>query len=257
AAKELLPRVPSKGVLLFDRGYPSYEFIKCIKEKYQGHVIFRCPAKNTFAAIEKFIKSDKDEDIIWLTSKGKFYHSLSVLERKKLQPIKLRAIKLISPDGTLSILLTDLFDEQEFPKEEIIGLYFRRWTVEGYYRDEKVSLEIERFHSKTYNGILQELFAAPIMAVISRTLMALTANGKELGQAEPQFKNAIMTLASEVAILVPDHPERAIQVFEELLIQISRVKYYRPKKPKPSQPRMTKKPRNKWCAARSATPQRA
>jgi hypothetical protein len=31
-------------------------------------------------------------------------------QRKKLMAIKLRIIKLISPDGTVSVLLTNLFD---------------------------------------------------------------------------------------------------------------------------------------------------
>jgi hypothetical protein len=41
-------------------------------------------------------------------------------------------------------------------------------------RDEKVVLEIEKFHGKSYNGILQELLAAMIMSVIARTLMVIS-----------------------------------------------------------------------------------
>jgi hypothetical protein len=50
-------------------------------------------------------------------------------------------------------------------------LYFRRWEVESYYRDEKVVLEIEEFHGKSPNSIRQELYAVTIMSVIVRTLM--------------------------------------------------------------------------------------
>jgi len=63
---------------------------------------------------------------------------------------------------------------------------------------------------------------------------------------EIQFKNAILTLASEAAVLVPDDPEKAIIIFKEILIEIARVKYYRPKKPRSSQPRVNKRPLNKW-----------
>ena len=41
----------------------------------------------------------------------------------------------------------------------------RRWEIEGYYRDEKVVMEIEKFHTKTINGILQELYAAIIRSI--------------------------------------------------------------------------------------------
>ena len=64
-------------------------------------------------------------------------------------------------------------------RKEITALYFRRWAVEDYYRDEKVVLEIEKFHGKSYNRILQELFAAMIMSVIAKdTLMVLSANAR-------------------------------------------------------------------------------
>ncbi len=151
-------------------------------------------------------------------------------------------IKLISNDGTVSVLLTNLFGKNEFSQKEIIDLYFKRWEIENHYRDEKIYLEIEKFHSKTCNGIQQELFAVLIMTVISKTLMVLSSHG----EIEPQFKNSVMALAYDAAVLAPDDPEMAIEIFKEVLKEISRVKYYRPKKPRPSQPRVTKRPNNKW-----------
>ncbi len=46
-----------------------------------------------------------------------------------------------SPDGELSVLLTNLPNEPRFAASAIIGLYFRRRAVEVQYRDEK-SLDI-------------------------------------------------------------------------------------------------------------------
>ncbi len=125
--------------------------------------------------------------------------------------------------------------------------------MEEYYRDEKVTLEIERFHSKTPNGVRQELFAAMIMSVISRTLMGLATERFLPDGRECQFKNAIATLASDAALLTPDDPEQAIQIFREVLKDIARVKYYRPKSARPSQPRINKHPVNKW-SHRNRTP---
>ena len=71
------------------------------------------------------------------------------------------------------------------------------------------------------------------------------------GDAEPQFKNAVMALADEAAILIPSDPRTAAQIFKELLDEIARVKYYRPKSPRPSQPRVTKKPASKWCKGKT------
>jgi len=245
-AKKLLPFIPTKSIWLFDRGYPSYDLIQFLLNNFLGYFLFRCPANSTFPAVEAFIKSNKQEDIIWISPSNNYFRKISAKDRKKCKAIRLRIIKLISPDGTISVLLTNLYDKKRFQRRDIIDLYFRRWEIEGYYRDEKVTMEIEKFHSRTINGILQELFAAMIMTVISRTLMVLSSEIQSEGTKEYQFKNAIMVLASEAAILVPNNPEKAIDLFNEVLLEISRVQYYRPKKKRPSQPRVTKKPVKKW-----------
>jgi hypothetical protein len=253
-AKALIKHLPPGQLLCFDQGYPSYEFIEHVNGVYDGKYVFRCPASSTFKAVEKFMESEKEEDIIWIHPSNKYLSKLSAEQREKLSPIPLRVIKLRSPDGELSVLLTNLFDMYEYLKEEIIDLYFRRWEVENYYRDEKVTLELERFHSRTVHGIMQELMAAAVMSVLSRTLMVIADDGTEETEKstpEPQFKNAIMTLASDLAVLVPKDPETAVEILVEIMTEIRRVKYYRPKTPRPSRPRVCKRPLNKWAQGKT------
>jgi len=249
-AKQLLPHVPPGSVLLFDRGYPSFELIGYLIAEFAGHFIFRCPAQQTFPAVERFIRSRKEEGIIWVDPSDKFLRKIPVNERKKKKAIKLRIIRLVSPDGTISVLLTNLFNKALFPRHEIINLYFRRWEVESYYRDEKIVLDVETFHGKSCNSIRQELLASAIMSVISRTLTELSRVTFDNDFAEPQFKNAIMTLASEAAALAPTDPERALEIFNGILKDISRVKYYRPRRPRPPQPRVTKRSPGKWATSK-------
>ena len=244
--KKLLPFVPANSVWMFDRGYPSYESILYLTQNYPGHFLFRCPASNTFPAVEAFIKSGKKQAVIWITASNNFKRKVSIPQRTPLKPIKLRIIKLIHPDGSFSVLLTSLLGEKTYARNQIVNLYFRRWEVESYYRDEKITLEIEKFHSKSVNGILQELYAVMIMSVISRTLMVAGSQLFFPTKQELQFKNAILTLASEAAFLVADDPQKAVFIFKEILAEISRVKYYRPKHQRASQPRVNKKPVNKW-----------
>ncbi len=52
-------------------------------------------------------------------------------------------------------------------------------------------------------------------------------------------------------MLVADDPLRALEQFVELLTQIGKVKYYRPKNPRASQPRVTKRKINKWTKGRA------
>ncbi|MDO8721196.1 MAG: hypothetical protein Q7J31_03100 [Syntrophales bacterium] len=59
-----------------------------------------------------------------------------------------------------------------------------------------------------------------------------------------------MTLATEAAVLTADDPEQAIEIFQSILQEIYRVKYYRPKLSRPSRPRVTKKSLNRWVFAK-------
>ncbi|MES0337766.1 MAG: hypothetical protein SFH39_15595, partial [Candidatus Magnetobacterium sp. LHC-1] len=55
-------------------------------------------------------------------------------------------------------------------------------------------------------------------------------------------------LAKEAALLTPHDPQKAAEIFNELIKEISTTYvYYRPKEKRPSQPRHTKKSRKKWC----------
>ncbi len=245
-AAALLPHVPEKSVLLFDRGYPSYDLFRLLTKTYRQYFVFRCPASSTFPAVEAFVKSGKAEATIWITPSNKAIAKLSARQRKRLKAIRVRVILLHHPDGTVSVLITNLLNRSLYPRQDVIDLYFRRWKVEDYYRDEKVTLQIEKFHSRTPNGIRQELFAAMIMTVIARTMMLLATKEYLDEHQSCQFKHAILTLAAEAALLVPEDPEQALVIFKELLQEIARVKYYPPATPRPSQPRINKHPLNKW-----------
>ena len=250
-AQSLLSHIPPNSVLLYDRGFPSYAFIQNLREHHRGYFLFRCPAQSTFPAVEAFIREGKDEDFILITPSSNYLRHAGAKQRGKAHLIQLRVIRLESPDGTISVLLTNMLNKGSFPKEQIIELYFRRWAIEGHYRNEKVVLGIEEFHGKTGNSIRQELFAVLIMTVIARTLMVLASKSLNSDAGECQFKNAITALACDAAVLVPDDPEKAASIFSEILDRIAAVRYYRPKTPKPTQPRVTKRAHNKWCAKRA------
>lgn len=279
-AKLLIPKIPPGNLLLWDRGYPSFEFFKFLNENYDGYYLFRAPASGSFGVVADFITSMKQEDVVVINPPESYIYKeeSNRQQRREEQPITLRIIRLESPDGTLSVLLTNLMDPKKFSQKEITDLYYRRWEVESYYRDEKIFLDIDTFHSKTSNGIRQELFAALIMSVIARILMITAlplplppSEEKENTKSEPlqspiksmatlpepQFKNAAMALAADAAVLTPHNPEIAAKIFKEVLEEIRRVKYYRPKVPRVSKPRITKKPPNKWADRNSKRREKA
>jgi len=251
AALKLLPFIPENSLAIMDRGFPSYDFIRELQQNFSGHFLMRCSARSTFPAVERFVNSNKKEDVISIKPTLKALSKTKSEDHKNLRPLKIRVIRLTSPDGTVSVLLTNLFNRKTFRYKELIDLYFKRWEIEIYYRDEKITLDVDNFHGESVNSIKQELFAAAIMSVISHTMMVLSSDATiEGGEIEPQFKNAILALASEAAVLAPEDPETAVIIFNDIFQAISRVKYYRPKRPRPSVPRVTKKAVNKWTISK-------
>jgi len=169
-AAAMLAQIPPAGVLLHDRGYPGFEYIDVLNQHYDGYHVFRCPAQSTFPAVERFVKSAREEALIRIDPSSAFLGKKPKREQAGIRPIRLRAIRLESPDGSVSVLLTNLFDRKSFARTEIVALYFRRWAVEDHYRTEKTYLDVDTFHSQSANGIRQELFAVLIMSVIARIL---------------------------------------------------------------------------------------
>lgn len=253
-ALKMLDDIPEGGVLLFDRGYPSYELFLELNKHYDGFYVVRCPIGTTFNPVKQFVASGKNDDIIEMHPSFNYINKYSAAIAKSNPRIKLRIIRLISPTGEISVLLTNLFSEERYTKESVIDLYFKRWEVETHYRNEKTIHELEQFHSRSVNGVMQEFFAIAIMTVISQTLVALASKSDAHGKSfiEPQLKNTMVTLAADAAVMSAENPTLAMTIFYELIEDIKRIKYYRPKKSKPSQPRVSKHPVNKWRLRKSS-----
>jgi hypothetical protein len=250
AAKKILSYIPPRNVLMLDRGYPGFGFIRHLNDNYNGKILIRCPASNTIKEVMTFVRSGKSEDIVTLLPSKSYLAKLTTEEKLTVKPITLRLIRLKSPDGTLSVLLTNMNDNNRFTAKAIRNLYFKRYRIEEYFRHEKGTIKIEHFHSNNSNGIKQELFAAMIVSIIARLMVNIQTEPEESGV--PQFKNAVISFALDAALLTPVCPNVAINHFMKLLDRIAKIKYYRPKKPRKTYPRITKSASNKWIKKRSA-----
>jgi hypothetical protein len=250
-ALELLQEAPSGSLVIFDRGYPSYEMLLRLMRDFSTHFLMRCPATNTFAPIMHFIRSGRKQAVIEIGPSSKQYDRTPRAQWATLPFLTLRAIRMTAPDGTVSVLLTDLTDTEAIRVEEFIELYRRRWAVETQYRDEKREMHVECFHGKTPNSVLQELYAIAIVAVIARLLSVLMDQTASSGRGKCQLKNACIALAHNIALMATNDAPKAARFLEDLLEQIARVRYYRPTRSRPNQPRITKRSPNKWIQNRA------
>jgi len=130
-----------KLLFVYDRGYPSQEFI-------QQHLdlgvdfLFRTP-KNFNREIKKIYESREAESFLFVEE----------------WPM-LRVLQFDLPSGEREILLTSLSDYNAFPEEELSSVYHGRWSsMEEGYKRQKVTMQMENFSGKTVEAIKQEYWA--------------------------------------------------------------------------------------------------
>lgn len=251
-ARQLLAQVPPGVILLYDRGFSGYQFLHAHLIDHPTLFVMRGPASGTFGAVERFIQSGREEEIIAIAPTTAARQSLEVPAGQELPTLSVRAIRLEHPQDGPSVLLTNLMDPHRYPASAIRALYFRRWDIETYFREEQVVLDVETFHSRTVNGVLQELYAVMTVTLIARLLAAFAERLYDLPPRRVQAKNAVLAWAEEAALLSPDRPAKARTVLEALLEELRRVLYYLPTQARPPQPRVCKRSHNKWMEKRAA-----
>ncbi len=243
---KLHDKVPSDSLLVFDRGYPSYVmFWYLLAHINANKFLFRCPTNRTFSVLEKFIKSNKSDEIIELTlpaSKSKELEIFSTNDNVDTT-VKLRALK-VKHEGKYRVYLTNLMDREKYTLKSISNMYNDRWAVETYYRQEKESFKVEKFHSNQSNGIKQELYSVCIATLIARTIAAINTKENDIGIKTPQFKNSVLVIGANSSILSYDNELRDeyIPWIVELIVGVT----YIHKKRGRQYVRISKQPHNKW-----------
>lgn len=152
-----------KDLILFDRGYPSTEFIMYLNQKGIKYVMrtsssFYMEVNNTKAP---------DENVeIEITRK----RAQVCKQRGKLIPIgtviKLRVLKVVLDTGETETLITNL-SENELKYEESKELYFKRWGIETKFDELKNKFQIENFSGIKPLIIEQDFYATLLLSNIA------------------------------------------------------------------------------------------
>ena len=132
-----------KELILFDRGYPSFELIKELLEA-KIHFVMRVRSKFSLSIDEL---SCGDHRIELKQGEEKFH---------------LRVLKFRLDGGEEETLLTDL-QEKKIGIKAFKALYFKRWPIETKYDQVKNKLEIENFSGRLVDNIRQDFYATMIL----------------------------------------------------------------------------------------------
>lgn len=152
-----------KVILIFDRGYPSIEFIYYLN-KLGIKYLFRI--KNQAYTAEKKLMKSNDEYVDLKITAGRLQHMTDetlkeeIKKEKVIKNIRITRIRLA--DGTIEDLVSNL-DINEISYEEMKELYYKRWNIEISYDVLKNKLYIENFSGKTQITIEQDFYAQMLL----------------------------------------------------------------------------------------------
>jgi len=134
-----------KELLLFDRGYASFELIETLMRR---NISFLMRVRMKFnATIDQLGEGD---------------HSVT-LKKNGQEDICVRVIKFTLPSGEEETLVTNLMDKRMGIKA-FKELYFKRWPIETKYDEIKNKLEVENFSGRTVDAVMQDFFITMYMA---------------------------------------------------------------------------------------------
>lgn len=212
-AKEHVKRLLELGLggslLLFDRGYPSAEFVSFLYE--QGfHFLMRVRGKFNLEA-----DAIKTQGWINLAHDGKEY------------PV--RVLKVTLSTGEAETLLTSL-NQKKLPISKAGELYFERWKVETAYDLLKSKLELENFSGKTKASVLQDFYATIYLANLvsfavleADALIEYADEGKKLKYKRKANRNRCISKFRErfIRILSSDAAGRE-RLLDELIADVAK-----------------------------------
>lgn len=155
-------------LIIYDRGYPAYDFINehCIK-----NIAYLMRVKVSFSAVTKaFVASGKTSQIVKIYP-GKNV-PISDKQYEKDTPIKVRLIRVDLSGGETELLITSLLDSKKYPYKIFKQLYFKRWKVETFYDELKNKLKVEYFSGYSNQSILQDFNAAIFISNVQTLIVS-------------------------------------------------------------------------------------
>jgi hypothetical protein len=81
-----------------------------------------------------------------------------------------------------------------YPAEALADLYFRRWQVEVYLRDLKITMKMDVLKCKTVDGVLKELAVFALVYNLVRSVASESATAQGVAAARVSVTDAVRWL---------------------------------------------------------------
>jgi hypothetical protein len=243
---ELLPHLHPGMLLLFDRGFFSYELWKTIVISRGVHILARVIKSMVLKPIE-------------VLGDGSYLARIyrNDYDRKKdRNGIVVRVIKYTLDDPQRvghqeeHTLITDLLDDTEYPAEELIPAYHWRWEHELVFDEQKTHQDPVRatkpanFRSETPAGVMQEIYALSLGHFVIRSLMFQAASHAKLDTDRLSFTGCFQILQCRLPECDSRSPE-SLQAWYEALLEEMACERTEPRRNRIN-PRVIKRKMENW-----------
>ena len=224
-------------LILFDRGYPSFDLFRNILAS-GSHFCARLAVANWNVA-KKLIESGKNE-IITEIRPGKDLKRKYINQGITIEPIKCRFICVDLLSGEKEVLITSLLDQEKYPHQIFKKLYHLRWGVEESYKKDKHRLQLENFSGKSVIAIYQDFYANILMGNLTSILSSgldSEMNKKTRYKYQINITTALAKVKETIALLFTKSNiigiiEKLIQIFLLNLLPIRPYRSFERKKDK-------------------------
>jgi hypothetical protein len=250
--RELLRRMLSKfrpgDLSLLDRGLGGNAVYFEYQELRQFFIHrMKTTGERVALYVQDFLKSGRSQRTIRIN----IFDKESGLEKE----MDLRLILgPIDSEGKPIVFATNLIDRVRYRRSEIVQLYKKRWGVETVYNRVKNLFFLENFHARSYNGIMQEIFAN--LLVLSLTAVAVSAVVTEdhidTEVELPNFKNATEVVRRHLFSIIDQRIKgrKPKAVVKKILKEVRAVMYRI--RPNRSYARVSMQPIQSWNLKKSA-----
>lgn len=154
-AIQMLDDTTEQDLLIYDRGYASYEFLATLTQQHKNYLV-RCPI-SSFKAIQSLVLDPKNWSKVVIL-KPPSNQKKNIKEKGLPLQIRVRFITVILSTGEIEILATSLMNS-DISRDEFRWLYGMRWGVETFYSRVKGRLCLENFTGKTAESVKQDFWS--------------------------------------------------------------------------------------------------
>lgn len=188
-------------IFLGDKGFCSYYDTAKLKEQDVDSVITLARRKPVSKSTCQQIFGPNDLLIKW--DRPKYMPQLSY-SRETLEELPeeltLRQIRVVVDQPGFRTkefyIVTTLLDPSKYPSEEIAGLYLKRWDVELFFRDIKITMSMDILRCKSPEMIRKEILMNLIAYNCIRRLMYEAAQKAQIHVREVSFKGSLQAIRS-------------------------------------------------------------